>query len=258
VLISKEDILKYLKSIPPVPEHVRNCLKFLNEGDLQKAAIEAQKDLVLKKRIEDVVNSAYYSLSNKVENITQLFTMLGIEKTRSLVYLYLVSLLEPKKWKIFKINFFDFQAYFMALFEEYMKYEFDDKTFKNYAEIGALIPAAVCVCDGILGDKKEDVELVMSSAPIEYSTLIKRMSGYSLFTLAAQITKLWGLEEEKVEILKKCECNECNDKIAALVHFLFFYTVSKPQFLDINSLIEFNPECINLISKTYERIVNDS
>jgi len=258
VLVSKEDIIKYLKTIPPVPEHVKDCLKFLKEGNLQKAAIEAQKDLVLKKRIEDVVNSAYYSLSNKVENITQLFTMLGIEKTRSLVYSYLVSLLEPKEWKIFKIDFFDLQAYFMALFEEYMKYEFDNNTFKKYAEIGAIIPAAVCVCDGILGDKKENVELVMTSAPIEYSTLIKRMSGYSLFTLAAQIAKLWGLEEEKVEILKKCECDECNNKIAALVHFLFFYTVSKPQFLDINSLIEFNLECINLIPKTYERIVNDS
>jgi len=258
VLVSKEDIIKYLKTIPPVPENVKNTLNFLKEGDLKKAAIEAEKDLVLKKRIENVVNSAYYSLPNKVENITQLFAMLGIEKTRSLVYSYLVSLLEPKTWKIFNIDFFDFQAYFMALFEEYMKYEFDDKTFKNYAEIGALIPAAVCVCDGILGDKKEDVELVISSAPIEYSTLIKRMSGYSLFTLAAQIAKLWGLEEEKTDILKKSECVKCDSKIAALVHFLFFYTVSKPQFLDINSLIEFNPECINLIPKTYERIVNDS
>ena len=258
MLVSKEDIIKYLKTIPPVPENVKNTLNFLKEGDLKKAAIEAEKDLVLKKRIENVVNSAYYSLPNKVENITQLFAMLGIEKTRSLVYSYLVSLLEPKTWKIFNIDFFDFQAYFMALFEEYMKYEFNNETFKKFAEVGAIIPAAVCVCDGILGDKKEDVDLVMASAPIEYSTLIKRMSGYSLFTLAAQIARLWGLEEEKLGVLRKSDCIECDDKISALVHFLFFYTVSKPQFLDINSLIEFNPECISLIPKTYERIVNDS
>ena len=258
MLISKEDIAEYMKNIPPVPENVQKALEFLKEGDLKKAALEAEKDLILKKRIEGIVNSAYYSLSKKIDNMTQLFTLLGIEKTRSLVYSYLVSLLKPQNWKIFKINFFDFQSAFMGMFEKYMIFEFNEKIYKKYAEIGALIPAAVCVCDGILGDKKEDVRLVMNSAPIEYSTLIKRMTGLSLFELAAKISKIWNLSEEKAVILKKAECNQCKEKIPALTHFVFFYLVSKPQFMDINSLIKFNPECIKIIPKTYERIINDS
>ena len=258
MLISKEEIIKYLKNIPPVPQNVKNSLLALDKGDLKKAAIEASNDLVLKKRIESVVNSAYYGLSKKVEDIVQLFAMLGIEKSRSLIYLYLVSLLEPKQWKIFKINFFEFQAAFMKEFEKAMILEFDEKTYKQYAEIGAIIPAAVCVCDSLLGDKKEDVELIMSSAPIEYSTLIKRMTGVSLFGLASKIAEIWDLEKEKSEILKRAECEKCNDKISALIHFIFFILVSKKEFLDLNSLIEFNPQCIELIPKTYERIINDS
>ena len=258
MLISKKEILKYLNEVPPVPENVKNALNALKEGDLKKAAIEASKDIVLKKRIENVVNSAYYSLPNKVDDMIQLFTMLGIEKTRSLVYSYLVSLLEPKEWKIFNINFFDFQAAFMAEFEKYVSFEFDEATYKKYAEIGAIIPAAVCVCDSLLGDKKDDVEIILSSAPLEYSTLIKRMSGASLFGISAKIAEIWGLEKEKIDILKKSECEKCDNKIAALIHFVFFYLVSKPQFLDINSLIEFKTECIKLIPKTYERIINDS
>ena len=258
MLISKQDILKYLKEVPPVPQNVKNALKALDEGDLKKAAIEASNDLVLKKRIEDVVNSAYYALPNKVNDMVQLFAMLGIEKARSLIYSYLVSLLEPKEWKIFNINFFDFQAAFMSEFEKAMIEEFDNQTYKKYAEIGAIIPASVCVCDSLLGEKKEDVELVLSSAPLEYSTLIKRMTGVSLFGLAGKIAEIWGLEKEKVEILKKAECEKCNNKIAALIHFIFFVLVSKKQFIDINSLIEFKPECIELIPKTYERIINDS
>ena len=258
MLISKQDILKYLKEVPPVPQNVKNALKALDEGDLKKAAIEASNDLVLKKRIEDVVNSAYYALPNKVNDMVQLFAMLGIEKARSLIYSYLVSLLEPKEWKIFNINFFDFQAAFMSEFEKAMIEEFDNQTYKKYAEIGAIIPASVCVCDSLLGEKKEDVELVLSSAPLEYSTLIKRMTGVSLFGLAGKIAEIWGLEKEKVEILKKAECEKCNNKIAALIHFVFFVLVSEKQFIDINSLIEFKPECIELIPKTYERIINDS
>ena len=258
MLISKKEILKYLKEIPPVPENVKKALKALDEGDLKKAAIEASNDLVLKKRIEDVVNSAYYALPNKVNDMVQLFAMLGIEKARSLIYSYLVSLLEPKEWKLFNINFFDFQAAFMSEFEKAMIEEFDEKTYKNYAEIGAIIPASVCVCDSLLGEKKEDVELVLSSAPLEYSTLIKRMAGASLFGLAGKIAEIWGLEKEKAEILKSAECDKCENKISALIHFIFFVLVSKKQFIDINSLIEFKPECINLIPKTYERIINDS
>ena len=258
MLISKKDILKYLKEVPPIPENVKNALKALEEGDLKKAAIFASEDLVLKKRIEDVVNSAYYALPNKVNDMIQLFAMLGIEKSRSLIYSYLVSLLEPKEWKIFKINFFDFQAAFMSEFEKGMTIEFDEKTYKKYAEIGAIIPASVCVCDSLLGDKKEDLDLVMTSAPLEYSTLIKRMTGVSLFQLAAKIAEIWGLDKEKIEILKKAECNICDNKIAAITHFIFFMLVSQKQFLDINSLIEFNPNAIELIPKLYERITNDS
>ncbi len=258
MLISKKEILKYLKDIPPVPENVKNALKALDEGDLKKAALFASEDLILKKRIEDVVNSAYYALPNQVNDIVQLFAMLGIEKSRSLIYSYLVSLLEPKKWKIFKIDFFNFQAAFMSEFEKGMIIEFDEKTYKKYAEIGALIPASVCVCDSLLGDKKEDADLILSSAPIDYSNLIKRIAGVSLFQLAAKIAEIWGLEKEKVEILKEAECNICNNKIAAITHFTFFTLVSKKQFLEINSLIEFNPKCINLIPKLYERIINDS
>lgn len=259
MLISKNDIIKYLKDVPPVPKNVKKALEYLKNGDLKNAAIEAQNDLILKKRIEDVVNSAYYALPNKVNDMVQLFAMLGMERSKSLIYSYLVSLLEPKEWQIFNINFFDFQAMFMSEFEKYMTIEFDTKTYKKYADVGAIIPASVCICDSLLGAKKEDVELLTSNAPLEYGTIIKRMTGISLFGIAAKIAEIWGLDKEKTKILKNAKCNNgCNDKISALIHLVFFMIVSKKQFLDLNSLIEFNPECINLIPKTYERIINDS
>jgi hypothetical protein len=146
----------------------------------------------------------------------------------------------------------------MKEFERFMKFEFSLEEYKKYAEIGSVVPVSVCVCDMLFGSKKEEVEIILNSAPLEYGTLLKRLTGVTLFGLGCEIAKLWDLEDEKVEVLKKSECSVCDNKISALVHFLFFYLTSKPQFLDINSLIEFKPECINLIPKTYERIINDS
>lgn len=256
MLISKTEIMKYLKEIPPVPENVKQCLEYLKEGELKKAAMEADKDTVLKKQIEMVVNSAAFALPNKVEDTVQLFSMIGLEMAKNLVYSYLVSLLKPKEWKIFKIDFFDFQAAFMKIYEESMIEEFGENVYKEYSEIGAILPATVCICDSLLGDK--DIDLVLESAPLEYGTLLKRFTGASLFALAAKIGEMWGIEKEKTDILKKAECEKCEDKIPALIHFVFFYLSSKKQFLDLNSLIEFKPECIEKIPKTYERIINDS
>jgi len=258
VLITKSEIIKYLKEIPPVPESVKACLNYLKEGELKKAALEADKDLVLKKQIEAVVNSAAFALPNKVDDTVQLFSMIGLEMAKSLVYSYLVTLLAPKEWKIFNINFADFQAAFMKMYEESMINEFGKETYKKYAEIGAIVPASVCVCDSLLGDKKEELQLILDAAPLEYGTLLKRMTGASLFGLASKIAGIWGVDKSQSQVLKQAECETCENEIAALIHFLFFYLSSKKQFLDLNSLIEFKPECIEKIPKTYERIINDS
>jgi HD-like signal output (HDOD) protein len=256
MLISQEDIKNYLSQVPPIPENAMKTLNYLKEGDLKKAAQEAENDLVLKKQIEHVVNSAYFSLPNKVEDTVQLFTMIGLEMAKSLVYSYIVSLLEPKEWKIFNINFKDFQAQFLASYEEYMILEFGKETYKKYPEIGAIIPVAVCVCDMLLGDKKDKLDLILESSPLEIGTLLKRMTGVSLFGIAAEIAKIWELEKEKCEIIKNSECVKCENPISALTHFLFFYMASRPSFMDLNSLIEFNPKCMDLIPKTTQRIMN--
>ena len=256
MLISKDEIKKYLSQVPPVPEPALNTLNHLKKGELKEAALEAEKDFVLKKQIEDVVNSAHFSLPNKVENTVQLFTLIGIEMAKSLVYSYIVSLLEPKKWKIFNINFKDFQAEFLSIYEKYVLLEFGKETYKKYSEIGAIIPVSVCVCDMLLGEKKEKLDLILKSTPIEIGTLIKRMTGTTLFEIAAMIGEIWELDKQKCEIIKNSECLECNNEISALTHLLFFYLVSKPQFIDLNSLIEFNPKCIDFVPKTYKRILD--
>ena len=71
MLVSKDDIKKYLSKVPPIPEAALNTLKHLKKGKLKEAAIETEKDFVLKKQIESIVNSAYFSFPNRVENTVQ-------------------------------------------------------------------------------------------------------------------------------------------------------------------------------------------
>jgi hypothetical protein len=92
MLISKENIKKYLDNIPPIPKFALECLNALKNGDIKKAAEAAKNDSVLKKQIEKIVNSAAFALRNKVDKTLQLFTFFYLVSKPN--YINLNSLIE--------------------------------------------------------------------------------------------------------------------------------------------------------------------
>ena len=260
MLISKKEIMDKIQTIPPLPQAVKDTINYLKAGDLQKAADSADSDIVLKKKIEKIVNSAYFGFSKKLTNTRQMFSAMGLEIARGVVLSYMVSLLEPKEWKIFiKLDFEEFQSAFLANVKEAIILETNEEIYKQYSDSVALIPSTICLVDELLGDKKDKIELLMESSELDYGKILKRFTGYSLFDLAAVVAKKWELNEDNVKLIKLVECNNCNisneimKKLAATIHLEFFDLVSKPQFFELNSFIEFNPKVLEIAVKNYER-----
>lgn len=261
MLITKNDIIKKISSIPPIPESVKACIHALESGDLKEAAHSASNDLVLKKKIESIVNSAYFSLNHKVTDTTQLFTLLGVEMAKGIVLSYLVDLLAPKEWKIFKkLDFNNFQAAFLNSSKEAILTELSLSSYKKYSDSIALIPATVCLVDELLGEKKRELDALLESSDLDFGKILYRFTGYTLFSLAALIAKKWDLSNDNIALIKACECESCDiasDELklaAASLHQTFFYIVSKSQFLQLNSFISFNVESVSIAQKNFERI----
>jgi hypothetical protein len=262
MLITKDEIIKKIDLLPPIPDSVRNTINYLKVGELQKAADEADKDIVLKQKISKIVNSAYFGFSKKLTDTRQMFSALGLEMARSLVLSYMVSLLEPKKWKIFiDLNFEEFQSAFLIGSKKAIILEINESTYKKYSDALSLIPVTFCLIDELLGNKKREVELLIKSSDLNYGKILKRFTGYSIFTLASIIAEKWELDEEDVNLIKEVECEKCENneisKIAAAVHLELFRIVSKPQFYILNSFVDFNPETIKIATKNYERMLNE-
>jgi len=264
MLISKQDIIEKIKQIPPLPKAVKDTIEYLKIGDLQKAADSADSDIVLKKKIEKIVNSAYFGFTKKLTDTRQMFSAMGLEMAKSVVLSYMVSLLAPKEWKIFtKLDFEEFQSAFLNHVKEAIILETSEEVYKKYSDSIAIIPATVCLVDELLGEKKDKVELIMQSSELDYGKILKRFTGMSLFELAAFVAKKWELTSENIEVIKLIECESCNikdetiKKVVATIHLEFFYLVSKSQFFDLNSFIEFNPEVLQIAVKNYERKTNE-
>ena len=262
MLITKQDIIKKIDAIPAMPEAVRKTISALKMGELQKAADEADKDLVLKQKIAKIVNSAYFGFSKNLTETRQMFSAMGLEMAKGVVLSYMVSLLAPKEWKLFtNLNFEEFQSAFLTEIKEALILETDEATYKKYSDALALIPATICLIDDLLGDKKSEIELLIESSDLNYGKILKRFTGYSIFTLAALVGKKWELDQSNINLIKMSECEKCgNDElttIASVVHLRFFKLVSEKQFFILNSFVDFNPETINIAVKNYKRIMDE-
>jgi len=264
VLISKSVIIKKISTIPPLSEVVKQTINYLKQGDLQKAADCVDSDIVLKNKISQIVNSAYFGFSKKLTDTRVMFSAMGIEMAKGVVLSYMVSLLAPKEWKLFtNLNFEDFQSGYLSHCKEAVILETDIEIYKKYSDSIALIPATICLVDELLGEKKQELELLIESSGLDYGKILKRFTGMSLFELAALIAKKWEFDNDNVKLIKNIECVNCNisdktlQKLSAVLHLEFFYLVSKPQFFELNSFIEFNPKVIEIANKNYERKIDE-
>ncbi|NPA55527.1 MAG: HDOD domain-containing protein [Epsilonproteobacteria bacterium] len=284
MLISKQEIEEKLQTIPPLPESVKSSIEYLKQGDLQRAADVVDNDLVLKKKIEAIVNSAYFGFSKKLTDTRQMFSAMGLEMAKSVILSYMVSLITPKEWKVFtKLNFEDFQSAFLSGCKDAIILETDLATYKKYADSVALIPATICLIDEILGAKGEKLEIFLASADLNFGQIVKRFTGMSMFELGSFVAEKWELDKPNINMVKYAECANCKcledlskeeledeemikniqitskleKVVAATLHLEFFYTVSKPAFFQLNSFIDFNDEVINIAKKNYERKLNE-
>jgi len=264
MLISKKDIISKIASIPPLPKSVKDSIAYLKLGELQKAADVVDSDIVLKKKIEKIVNSAYFGFSNRLTDTRQMFSAMGLEMAKGVVLSYMVSLLAPKEWKIFKkLDFEEFQSAFLAYAKEAIILETDEETYKKYSDAISLIPATICLIDELLGEKKDKVELLIESSGLNYGKILKRFTNLTLFELASIVAKKWELNKDNIELIKLVECENCDikdkklQKVVASLHLEFFYLVSKPQFFELNSFIDFNVEVINIATKNYKRKIDE-
>jgi len=263
VIITKDDIKKKIASIPPLPEQVQKAINYLKEGDLQKAADAVDEDIVLKQKISSIVNSAYFGFSKKLTDTRQMFSAMGVEMAKGVILSYMVHLLAPKEWKIFTgIDFEEFQSAFLNNAKEALILEAGEETYKKYSDAIAIIPATICLVDDLLGDKQDQVNLLIEASGLNYGTILKRFTGMSLFGIASLVAKEWNLSLSNIRAIKATECEQCEDcevdcVIPATLHLEFFYLVSKPMFYSLNSLITFNPKVIEIAKKNYERKINE-
>ncbi|OHE16459.1 MAG: histidine kinase [Sulfurimonas sp. RIFOXYD12_FULL_36_11] len=252
-MITKNEIDSFIEKIPPAPNALRETLRLLNIGDLTKAAKVAESDLALKSYLKSIVNKPIYGFRNEVSDISQIFGILGVSLSQQTVYNYMITLLSPKKWTLFKLNaklFNELQANLSKKWEVILKYlHIEDKDI--YASI-SLLPASIIVTEALFAKKKDDINLLRTTKALDYNTILFRLSGVTLFDICEQIARKWEMSKPTFEIaqaasgVKPSTVREI-DNLGKWMHLLLFYELSKPEFIEagLNDFVDFQVEYIN-------------
>ncbi|UCN00896.1 HDOD domain-containing protein [Sulfurimonas sp. SWIR-19] len=256
-MITLQQIDAFIEKIPPSPKILKQTLALLDQGDLVQAAKVAQNDPALNAYLKELVNKPLYGFKNEVTNISQIFGILGVSRSQQAAYNYMISLLSPAKWKLFKLNkssFYDLQARLSVDWHKITAHlQIEDKNLQSAV---ALLPASIIVSEALFCEKIEDVQLLRSVDEIDLNTILQRLCNMDLFDICERISQKWEMPQNIADIIQassgiKPSQNETNNKLGKWMHLLLFYTLSKPVFIEagLNDFIDFQ---IDYVSDIYD------
>lgn len=263
-MVTTEDIQDYIKKIPPSPEILNKTVICVNSGDLVKAAKIAEEDLALKSYLKNLVNKPIYGFRNEVNDLSQIFGILGVNAAKQSLYNYMLSLLSPKKWVLFKMNqvlFHDLQADLSRRWHDILiKLKIDDKDIETSI---TLLPSSIIVCEALFKDNIDNVKLLKSAKNLDYNTILKRVAQSDLFDISQHIAKTWNMPEKIGEIVQSASgVKPSNDAmintLGKWMHLLLFYELSQTKFIEagLNDFIEFNVEYVSDIYEDFMELIN--
>ncbi|MDD5371968.1 MAG: HDOD domain-containing protein [Sulfurimonas sp.] len=251
-MITKNEIDSFIEKIPPAPNALKETMRLLNAGELIRAAKIAESDLALKSYLKHIVNKPIYGFRNEVSDISQIFGILGVSLSQQSVYNYMITLLSPKKWTLFKLNsrlFYELQANLSKKWEIILKHlGIEDKNI--YASI-SLLPASILVTEALFAQKKDDINLLRTTKALDYNTVLLRLCGVTLFDICEMIAKKWEMDDSIWQIIQAASGTKPSDiqnidTLGKWMHLLLFYELSKPQFIEagLNDFVDFQVEYI--------------
>jgi len=262
-VITKDIIDSYIEKVPPSPKALRAALQLLNMGELTKASKVAQTDLALSSYLKNLVNKPIYGFKNEVTEISQIFGILGVSGSQQAVYNYMISLLSPSKWKLFKLNatsFHELQARLSRRWKDILEHlAIEDRDIESAI---TLLPASIIVSEALFCEKIEDINLLRSVNPIDLNTVLMRLCEVDLFDICEQIAQKWDMPQQISNIIQaasgiKPAKDETTNLLGKWMHLLLFYELSQPMFIEaeLNDFIDFQIDYVGDIYDDFSQVM---
>lgn len=264
-MIKDKDIKKYLMSIPPLPDTLKQSIKALDDGDLPRAAKFAANDPALSHYLRDLISKPYFGFTHDVKDMHQIFGAMGLVLARQLLSTYMLNLISPQKWYVFDFDTARFQKLQIECIRTWEKIL--EKMRIDNADVAmsaVLLPATVIVCEKLFAERKRDVTLLRETKNLSFNEILKRLADMGFYDLAMLIGKRWEMPGVTMKLvllasgessLKKVSEKELH--VAKMLHMTFFYILSRPVYMKagLNEFVDLNTDFIESIMDSFNDMV---
>jgi HD-like signal output (HDOD) protein len=262
-MIIKEKIDCYIDKIPPASDILQETIQFLNDGELIKAAKIAQTDLALKTYLKNMVNKPIYGFRNEVSEVTQIFGILGVASSQQAIYNYMMTMLSPDKWQLFKLSnssFNELQDNLSIKWQKILKHLNIQST--DIQSSISLLPASIIISEALFCEHIEDVNLLRGAKALDYNTILIHLCGVDLFDISQMIATKWDMSDKISQIVQassgiKPSQDKNIDLLGKWMHLLLFFELSKPLFIEagLNDYIDFQIDYVTDIHEEFSELM---
>lgn len=244
-MITKSDIEELISHIPAIPNTLKICEKELLQNNLTKAVEVAEQDIAFVMYMRSVINKPVFGLAKDVQDITQIFSLIGTYGMLNILSSYYVLLTTPKKWTIFNLDNIGFANLQTDFLENWTKIltaiEISDKEILRSI---TLIPASICLCNKIFENHIVNLNHIIRSSGLSYNEILKREIGADIFELSCRIAQKWGLSNKIIDIFQNLNKPSKKTKVTTYMNLLISYELSKAEFKNVGfgEFFEYNFE----------------
>ncbi|MEF3191273.1 MAG: hypothetical protein K6347_01795 [Campylobacterales bacterium] len=261
-VITQQEIERYIVAIPASPKFVRDAITALDEEDLIKAGSVIEKDPALTLFLQQIIDRPIFGATEKLKEPVRILSFLGLRASKAILNTYLISLLTPREWRVFKLSntlFYELSGMMILYWEKLLERYAKDRSLKLISA-ATLLVSTVAVCEQLFRDYAADARILREQSGITYATILERQAGMSFIDLALVVGQKFGIEAEALTLVELTERPHVHPdlRLAKLLHLLFFYVLSRPMFIEVclNDFMPFRPDFVADVLDDFRAVVD--
>jgi hypothetical protein len=215
------------------------CHEALENKDISTAAKYANEDIVFSHFLRGMTKKSIYGFVNQINDIKQIFSTLGIGKSKAVIESYIIQKLFPENEYIFNMSRQEFTLFMDNLINiwEVILNKKCKNSAKVYTSLASLVGATIIFIKSLFEEHKDEIKVINNFKRIDFNTILVRLTGISVMELSLIIAKELELNSNVTSVLKLLINNENSNysdeiiQVSKLFKLTMLYVMSIDKFV---------------------------
>lgn len=246
-VIIADEIANELKSMPQFPESIVQLQRELSDPNCSFRSVSEtiNSDPSLSAEIIRIANSPVYRIKDRINNVNQAVSLIGMLGVKSILYNYGVNSVFQKKYNKETIKELNNHSFYVAIIASYLiKYKKLNRIAEDVYVSALLHDMGKIIVSSLNQDLEEKLNNICKEKHIPISILDDLTEGYNHALIGSEVAKKWNFPEKYVNAIRYHHIPlEVDDEFKAITYAvyigneIYYYIRGEREFNDLNIIV---------------------